>query len=555
MNEEYTNRNPFGTEPDDKAENKEDSRQENTQKEETETSFVMQGMPQEQAKEETSEKQPGETPTEENSMYAYSYKNGTKKEAWHDEKPEANKRTAYDSYRFTSPVPEEPKKKAPRKAKRSSGSMGKRLGSAAAVGLVFGLVAGLAFQGVNYAGNKLMPQQETKQIENTQTIKEQVSDATDVSTGSNSVSQVAKNVMPSIVSITNVSIQEIQNLFGFTQQYEGQSSGSGIIVGQNDTELLIATNNHVVKGANSLTVCFTNQDGTAFSSSDLENTSADSESSEQLDAGTAVEAKVKGTDADNDLAVVAVQLSDIPKDVLSKIKVATLGDSDSLVVGEQVVAIGNALGYGQSLTSGYISALNKKVSSENANSTFIQTDAAINPGNSGGALLNMKGELVGINSAKIAADEVEGMGFAIPISKAQPILDELMSKETRSKVEDENKAAYIGITCKNVTSDASEMYNMPVGIFVDTVAEGGPAEEAGLKAGDIIRKIDGTSVETYDNLTEQLEYYEAGETIDFVISRAESGEYKEQTVSVTLGAKKDAQTNSNTGRSGQKSGR
>ena len=406
-------------------------------------------------------------------------------------------------------------------------------------------------QGVNYAGNQLLPQKEAAKIENTQISSGETGDGSLVSrdTGSyagSGVSEVARNVMPSVVSITGISIQEIPNYFGFgTQKYEGQSSGSGIIVGQNDTELLIATNNHVVKDTNSITVCFTNQDGTAAVSDTLTDTSTNGgdTDSQNVDLENAVEAKIKGTDADNDLAVVAVKIEDIPEDLRSQIKVATLGDSDSLVIGEQVVAIGNALGYGQSVTSGYVSALNKKVSSENADSTFIQTDAAINPGNSGGALLNMKGELIGINSAKIASDEVEGMGFAIPISKAQPILDELMSKETRDKVEDENKAAYIGITCKNVTSDAAEYYNMPLGVFVDSVSEDGPADKAGIQAGDIIRKIDGTSVETFDNLTEQLSYYEAGEKIDFVISRANGGEYKEQTVTVELGAKKDIQNN------------
>ena len=437
-------------------------------------------------------------------------------------------------------------------------AMGKKFGLLVATAAVFGIVAGSTFQAVNYIGDKMFPGETTK-IENTATTQSSSAAAKGVSTsqGGESVAEVAKNVMPSIVSITGVSVQEIPNYFGFgTQQYEGQSSGSGIIVGQNDTELLIATNNHVVKDANSLTVCFTDQDGNAVTAKDLENTSAESnsqssDSSTELENGTAVAAQIKGTDSDNDLAVISVKLSDIPEDVLSQIKVATLGDSDSLTVGEQVVAIGNALGYGQSVTSGYVSALNKKVSSENANSTFIQTDAAINPGNSGGALLNMKGELIGINSAKIASDEVEGMGFAIPISKAEPILDNLMSKKTREKVEDENKAAYLGITCKNVTSEASEMYNMPVGVFVDSVVENGPAEEAGLKAGDIIRKIDGTSVETYDNLVSQLEYYEAGEKIEFEISRADGGEYKNQTVTVTLGAKKDAQTSTdNNGRIG-----
>ena len=251
------------------------------------------------------------------------------------------------------------------------------------------------------------------------------------------------------------------------------------------------------------------------------------------------------------IPVVSVNLSDIPEDVRSQITVANLGSSDELAVGEQVVAIGNALGYGQSVTSGYVSALNKQVSSEDVNGTFIQTDAAINPGNSGGALLNMNGEVVGINSSKIASSSVEGMGFAIPISRAEPILDDLMSKETREKVEDESQAAYLGITCLNVSSNTEEMYNMPVGVFVRSVEENGPAAEAGIQEGDIIQKFDGTTVQTYDNLTNQLSYYRAGEQVEIVIARAEGGAYQEQTVTVTLGARSDAQSSTQSSQSGE----
>lgn len=563
MSEEY-NRYDLGNDPEEKSETTEN-------KEAQETMETAEAVDTETAA--TTENTEGA----ENTSYAFSYRkageerkdqgNGESftrtytgsnreytKEAGQNQNTGNRTQTPYSSYHFSSQIPPEPEKKVKNKRKKNKGgqmSFGKRLGMAAATAAVFGLVAGTVFVGVNYAGNQLLPQKEAAKIENTQISSGETGDGSLVSrdTGSyagSGVSEVARNVMPSVVSITGISIQEIPNYFGFgTQKYEGQSSGSGIIVGQNDTELLIATNNHVVKDTNSITVCFTNQDGTAAVSDTLTDTSTNGgdTDSQNVDLENAVEAKIKGTDADNDLAVVAVKIEDIPEDLRSQIKVATLGDSDSLVIGEQVVAIGNALGYGQSVTSGYVSALNKKVSSENADSTFIQTDAAINPGNSGGALLNMKGELIGINSAKIASGEVEGMGFAIPISKAQPILDELMSKETRDKVEDENKAAYIGITCKNVTSDAAEYYNMPLGVFVDSVSEDGPADKAGIQAGDIIRKIDGTSVETFDNLTEQLSYYEAGEKIDFVISRANGGEYKEQTVTVELGAKKDIQNN------------
>lgn len=563
MSEEY-NRYDLGNDPEEKSETTEN-------KEAQETMETAEAVDTETAA--TTENTEGA----ENTSYAFSYRkageerkdqgNGESftrtytgsnreytKEAGQNQNTGNRTQTPYSSYHFSSQIPPEPEKKVKNKRKKNKGgqmSFGKRLGMAAATAAVFGLVAGTVFVGVNYAGNQLLPQKEAAKIENTQISSGGTGDTSLVSqdTGSyagSGVSEVARNVMPSVVSITGISIQEIPNYFGFgTQKYEGQSSGSGIIVGQNDTELLIATNNHVVKDTNSITVCFTNQDGTAAVSDTLTDTSTNGgdTDSQNVDLENAVEAKIKGTDADNDLAVVAVKIEDIPEDLRSQIKVATLGDSDSLVIGEQVVAIGNALGYGQSVTSGYVSALNKKVSSENADSTFIQTDAAINPGNSGGALLNMKGELIGINSAKIASDEVEGMGFAIPISKAQPILDELMSKETRDKVEDENKAAYIGVNLKNVTADAAEYYNMPLGVFVDSVAEDSPADKAGIQAGDIIRKIDGTSVETAENLAEQLSYYEAGEKIDFVIARANDGEYKEETVTVELGARKDIQKN------------
>ena len=495
--------------------------------------------------------EPGEIPTPENPCYARSYK---KEEAGSDdmkieepkmEEQKQEEKKEYQPYQFSAPnQPQQPKKK-----KQSSG-LAKKLGMTAAVAAVFGLVAGGVFLGVNYVGNEVVGPEKVP-IDNTPVTDGKTVEGADainnIETTGNTVADVAKNVMPSIVAITGISIQEIPNYFGFGVQAQTvPSSGSGIIVGQNDEELLIATNKHVVADTESITVCFTNQDGTAASTGEnnLEDTAATDENSTDLEAGTAVEAQIKGTDADNDLAVIAVKIADIPADVLSQIKVATIGSSDDMIIGEQVVAIGNALGYGQSVTSGYVSALNKRVSSDNIDSTFIQTDAAINPGNSGGALLNMKGELVGINSSKIASNEVEGMGFAIPISRAEPILDNLMSKKTRSKVEDENKAAYLGITCKNVTAEASQMYNMPTGVFVDSVVEDGPAEEAGIQAGDIIRKIDGTSISTNEGLIEQLQYYEAGEEIDFVVSRANGGEYKEETITVELGAKKDAPSTS-----------
>ena len=289
-----------------------------------------------------------------------------------------------------------------------------------------------------------------------------------------------------MVAITCTSIEEVQSFWG-TQSYQAEGAGSGIIVAQNDTELLIATNNHVVSGAESLSVCF-------------------NDDKEQV-----YEAVIKGTDPNNDLAVVAINLDDISEETMSSIKIATLGDSDTLTVGEQIVAIGNALGYGQSVTSGIVSALDREVTIDNITSSLIQVDAAINPGNSGGALFNMKGELVGINSAKYASEEVEGMGYAIPITKAKDILNELMTRQTRTKV-DEDKRGYLGISCLDVSSDVSEMYDLPSGVYVKEVGKGGAAEKAGIQAGDIITKFDGLSISDKETLVRNLEYYASGET-------------------------------------------
>ena len=532
----------------------------NTQ-EETETVFEDNASkPEETTNESAVTQEPGNAPTPENPVYARAYqpheqREATKEEWYQEAQQEQKQQQSYNAYQFTAP-----ESKKPNRSGKKLNGQGRKFGTVVATAVVFGLVASAVFQGTTYVGSKLNPQgKKSVQVQSTQTISQNKSSDSEESVsgsteGTSSVSQVAQNAMPSIVSIVGVSVQEIPQIyqyFGYGQQQETQSSGSGIIVGQNDTELLIATNNHVVSGTNSLTVCFTNQDGSAVTGNgDVEKTSAEGESGSTNQDGQdsslddvqsgAVSAQIKGTDADNDLAVISVKLEDIPEDVLSEIKVATIGDSDSLQMGEQVVAIGNALGYGQSVTSGYVSALNRQVSSDDTDGTFIQTDAAINPGNSGGALLNMKGELIGINSAKIASDEVEGMGFAIPISKAEPILDEMMNQETRYKVEDEDKAAYIGITCENVTSDVNQMYGIPQGVYVDTVVEGGPAEKAGIKKGDVITKIDGTAIDAYKDLVDRLEYYEAGETVELEVYRAQDGEYNAQKISVTLGAKKDA---------------
>lgn len=437
--------------------------------------------------------------------------------------------------------------KKPRKKRDFSGnnSFGKKAATAVALAVIFGLVAGVVFQGVNIAADKYRGNDSSTTIGKTETVTG-TEDSTDSSSAdstvkdivaeSGTVAGVAQATMSSIVAITSVSVQEIPSFFGYgTRQYQSAGSGSGIIVGENDSELLIATNNHVVSGATTLTVCFAGSDVVGAE----EETQAMASSSDgDADVDNAVSAKIKGTDEENDLAVVAVEKSDIPDETMEEIKIAQMGSSDDLVVGEQVVAIGNALGYGQSVTSGWISALNRSISTEDGEASgLIQTDAAINPGNSGGALLNMNGEVIGINAAKYADSQVEGMGYAIPISKAEPILEELMNRKTRDKVEDSSKVGYMGVKAADLTTEAIQMYNMPAGAFITEVTEGGAADNAGIKKGDIIVKLDGQKVSGKDDLVDKLQYYEVGETIEVVISRANSGEYKEQTVEVTLGSK------------------
>lgn len=437
--------------------------------------------------------------------------------------------------------------KKPRKKREFSGnnSFGKKAATAVALAVIFGLVAGVVFQGVNIAADKYRGNDSSTTIGKTETVTG-TEDSTDSSSAdstvkdivaeSGTVAGVAQATMSSIVAITSVSVQEIPSFFGYgTRQYQSAGSGSGIIVGENDSELLIATNNHVVSGATTLTVCFAGSDVVGAE----EETQAMASSSDgDADVDNAVSAKIKGTDEENDLAVVAVEKSDIPDETMEEIKIAQMGSSDDLVVGEQVVAIGNALGYGQSVTSGWISALNRSISTEDGEASgLIQTDAAINPGNSGGALLNMNGEVIGINAAKYADSQVEGMGYAIPISKAEPILEELMNRKTRDKVEDSSKVGYMGVKAADLTTEAIQMYNMPAGAFLTQVTEGGAADNAGIKKGDIIVKLDGQKVSGKDDLVSKLQYYESGETIEVVIARAESGEYKEQTVEVTLGSK------------------
>lgn len=322
------------------------------------------------------------------------------------------------------------------------------------------------------------------------------------------VAQIAEQCKSSVVAITNQSVQEVQTMFG-TMQQQSTGSGSGVIIGKNDTELLIATNNHVVSGAESLTVCFNDDKDAVF------------------------DAKIKGTDADNDLAVIAIKLSDISEDVLNSISVATLGDSTQMEVGDQVVAIGNALGFGQSVTSGVISALDREVTIDDTTATLMQTDAAINPGNSGGALFNMKGEVIGINSAKYASDQVEGMGFAIPMAKAQGIIENLMNQETRDKLTSDY--GFLNITGQDVSSDVAEMYGIPEGVYVSGTTDGGAAANAGIQKGDIITKLGNTTITSISQLKEELQYYKAGETVEITLQRnSDNKGYQEQTVKVTL---------------------
>lgn len=452
----------------------------------------------------------------------------------------------YEHYQFHEEQGTVLKPSGPSGHRRNQNSFQKKAGTTIALAVIFGLVAAVVFQAANFAADRFLNTGKSSvQIKTTDSVDLQET-ASDDSTAdkvlsdseNGTVAAVAQASMPSVVAITTVSVQEIPSFFGYSsRQYKSASTGSGIIVGDNDDELLIATNNHVVDGATTLSVCFIGDD---VANAETETVNAGDNG--DLNVEDAVSAKIKGTDADNDLAVVAVKKSDIPEDTLNQIKIAQIGSSDDLAVGQQVVAIGNALGYGQSVTSGWISALNRTISTDDGtNSTgLIQTDAAINPGNSGGALLNMKGELIGINSAKYADSAVEGMGYAIPISKAKPILEELMNRETREKV-DSSKKGYLGVSLANLTTEAIEMYNMPTGAFVRSVEDDSPAQEAGICKGDIIVKFDGQKVSDGDDLLDKLQYYKSGEKIEAVIARATNGEYEENTIELTLGTRPDTE--------------
>ena len=433
----------------------------------------------------------------------------------------------YRAYEFFEEELSQPQEHHNKKKKRHRGGIMRTVVKYAAVGFVFGIAAFGSFYLLGKASGLVIGQENgssKSSLSTTSTVTSAPS-ATVVSstTAAYDVSDVVDSVMPSVVSIVNSGTTQVSTFWG-TQEQNYESSGSGIIVGSNDTELLIATNNHVIANANELSITF-DDDSTA----------------------TAV---VKGTSSEMDLAVVAVKLDDLTEETKNHIKIATLGDSGELKVGEPAIAIGNALGYGQSTTVGVISALDREVTvqtdstygfgnSQTVTSKLIQTDAAINPGNSGGALLNIKGEVIGINSVKYSSDDVEGMGYAIPISESQPILDELMNRETRTKVEDESKAAYIGIQGADVTSEAVQIYGIPSGACVVQAIEGGAADKAGIKRGDIIVKFEDQTISSMDDLSSALEYYEAGDEVEVVIARSDGGEYKEQTVTVKLDRKAD----------------
>lgn len=430
-----------------------------------------------------------------------------------------------------------------KKNNKTSKKLAKKIGAITLSAVLFGSVAAGSFQAVNYFSPFSKTTSSSGSTTSNNSSSTSLLKTTAVSgssnTGSLDVSDITTSAMPSIVAITNKSVQEVQDYFsqfgfggqGQTQTQETESQGSGIIIGKNDSELLMVTNNHVVEGADTLSVCFIDNQ--------------------------VYEAAIKGTDPENDLAVIAVPLDSISDDTMSQIAVASIGDSDSLKVGEQVVAIGNALGYGQSVTTGIVSAVNRTLSNDSSDTqdsdassgdsssaTYIQTDAAINPGNSGGALLNMNGEVIGINSAKLASTEVEGMGYAIPISRVSDIIDNLMNQTTRTKV-DSDKQGTIGIKGINVTSDVQEKYGLPEGIYVSEVTSGSAADKAGITSGSVITKFDGKSVTDIESLQDLLQYYEAGETVELTLQVPDGDSYKEKTVSITLGNKSDNSSDGN----------
>ena len=400
--------------------------------------------------------------------------------------------------------------KKPKKSGR-----GKYAAKLVASAVAFGLIAGLVMQGVTYGFSKAGIGNGATQLATTKTT------SSSSSTSSEDLSGVSSNVMPSIVSITGKFETTSQSWFGQTQSSESEGVGSGIIIGKKDGKILIATNNHVVVDAKSLSVGFVD--------------------------GKSASATIRGTDSDADLAVVEVNTKDMKASTLKKIAVITLGDSSKLKTGERAIAIGNALGYGQSVTGGYISALNRQVQLTDKTMTLIQTDAAINPGNSGGALLNSKGELIGINTVKYSSEDVEGMGYAIPINTAKPIINKLIKNEATS----ESEQAYLGVSGQTIDSSMASQFDMPSGVYVQQVIKSSPAQKAGISAGDVIVSIDGSSVSTMDGLKEKISNLKAGKKVKIVVKRQnQMGTYEKKTLTVTLGKKSDApSTSSNSGSS------
>lgn len=451
------------------------------------------------------------------------YTEGTYTESRRTANNESHNR--YDGLRFSSGadagqevgpdrsyIPEEPG----RSPERKKPSLAKRAAGIAAAGILFGCVAGGAMVSVNAVGSRMTQNTAVPSAESTlaslDVAPTTAAAVIPVSMG-NDVSAIVDKAMPSVVAVTNTMLYKQEDWFFGKQEYEIPSSGSGIIAGQNDEELLIITNNHVVMDADQLSVAF------------IDNTS--------------VSAAVKGTDSDSDLAVIAVKLSDIPEETRNQIKPAAMGDSGALKLGQGVVAIGNALGQGQSVTVGYVSALDKKVEIDGIERTLLQVDAAINPGNSGGALLNTEGELIGINAAKYADTEVEGIGYAIPISFAKDIIEDLMSRTTKVEVAADQQG-YLGIQLQNIDTQMSQSYGMPQGIYVYKIVEGGAAANSDLRERDIITRFDGETVKNGEDLLKLMTYYKGGSTVMLTVQSLENGAYIERQVEVTLGYKKDS---------------
>lgn len=428
----------------------------------------------------------------------------------------------YTSHAAAEPVPDSGKVKKVKQKKAHGSGVFKKLVLSICLGLCFGACAALGFYAVQlgtgqFAQNEEPAEKEKERDQEVLSVQtqplpyENVGTTRHITYVQTDLSEMVEDVMPAMVSIVNNYTSKERDFWGQTYIRPGVSSGSGIIVGETDKELLIATNNHVVEDATSLEITFID--------------------------GSKAEAVIKGTDTDMDLAVVAVPLSDLTEDTRNAITVARLGDSDNLKLGEPVIAIGNALGYGQSVTDGIVSALNREIEVEDGSTgTFIQTNAAINPGNSGGALLNLNGDVIGINSNKIGGSAIEGMGYAIPISAAEPILSELMERETRVKV-DADKMGYMGVEMQTISKDIAKSYGWPQGVSIMKVTEGSAAEAAGILKGDIVVKFDGQRIYLATDLQDILQYYEAGETVEITVMRLIDGEYESLDLEITLGRK------------------